>query len=293
MIASLALIFLSGIAAASLCQRLRMPRLVGVLVAGIAAGPFALNLLDASILSISADLRKIALVIILIKAGLSLDPAELKKVGRPALLMSFLPASLEIAAFALFAPCIFGISPVEAALMGAVTAAVSPAVVVPKMVQLMENRLGTEKGVPQLILAGASLDDVFVIVLFSTFCNIAQGSSASAADFAGIPLSILFGVLAGVAAGTLLALLFEAAHARRRTVRNSAKTILVLGIAFLLVALEDMLKARIPFSGLLAVISMACCAASARRPFPSGSLRNSASCGLLLRSSCFSSSAQR
>ncbi len=258
MIASLALIFLSGMAAASLCQRLRMPRLVGVLVVGIAAGPFALNLLGASILSISADLRKIALVIILIKAGLSLDPAELKKVGRPALLMSFLPASLEIAAFALFAPSIFGISPVEAALMGAVTAAVSPAVVVPKMVQLMENRLGTEKGVPQLILAGASLDDVFVIVLFSTFCNIAQGSSASAADFAGIPLSILFGVLAGVAAGTLLALLFEAAHARRRTVRNSAKTILVLGIAFLLVALEDMLKARIPFSGLLAVISMAC-----------------------------------
>ena len=258
MIASLALIFLSGMAAASLCQRLRMPRLVGVLVAGIAAGPFALNLLDASILSISADLRKIALVIILIKAGLSLDPAELKKVGRPALLMSFLPASLEIAAFALFAPCIFGISTVEAALMGAVTAAVSPAVVVPKMVQLMENRLGTEKGVPQLILAGASLDDVFVIVLFSTFCNIAQGSSASAVDFAGIPLSILFGVLAGVAAGTLLALLFEAAHARRRTVRNSAKTILVLGIAFLLVALEDMLKARIPLSGLLAVISMAC-----------------------------------
>ena len=171
MIASLALIFLSGMAAASLCQGLRMPRLVGVLVAGIAAGPFALNLLDASILSISADLRKIALVIILIKAGLSLDPAELKKVGRPALLMSFLPASLEIAAFALFAPSIFGISPVEAALMGAVTAAVSPAVVVPKMVQLMENRLGTEKGVPQLILAGASLDDVFVIVLFSTFCN--------------------------------------------------------------------------------------------------------------------------
>ncbi len=258
MIASLALIFLSGMAAASLCQGLRMPRLVGVLVAGIAAGPFALNLLDASILSISADLRKIALVIILIKAGLSLDPAELKKVGRPALLMSFLPASLEIAAFALFAPCIFGISPVEAALMGAVTAAVSPAVVVPKMVQLMENRLGTEKGVPQLILAGASLDDVFVIVLFSTFCNIVQGSSASAAGFAGIPLSILFGVLAGVAAGTLLALLFEAAHARRRTVRNSAKTILVLGIAFLLVALEDMLKARIPLSGLLAVISMAC-----------------------------------
>ena len=258
MIASLALIFLSGMAAASLCQGLRMPRLVGVLVAGIAAGPFALNLLDASILSISADLRKIALVIILIKAGLSLDPAELKKVGRPALLMSFLPASLEIAAFALFAPCIFGISPVEAALMGAVTAAVSPAVVVPKMVQLMENRLGTEKGVPQLILAGASLDDVFVIVLFSTFCNIVQGSSASAAGFAGIPLSILFGVLAGVAAGTLLALLFEAAHARRRPVRNSAKTMLVLGIAFLLVALEDMLKARIPLSGLLAVISMAC-----------------------------------
>ena len=136
MIASLALIFLSGMAAASLCQRLRMPRLVGVLVVGIAAGPFALNLLGASILSISADLRKIALVIILIKAGLSLDPAELKKVGRPALLMSFLPASLEIAAFALFAPSIFGISPVEAALMGAVTAAVSPAVVVPKMVQL-------------------------------------------------------------------------------------------------------------------------------------------------------------
>lgn len=184
MLTSLALILLVGLAAASVCRALRLPPMVGMLAAGILLGPHALNLLDGSILGISADLRQMALVIILIKAGLSLRPADLKQVGRPALLMSFLPASFEIAAFVLLAPVVFGVSRLEAAIMGSVLGAVSPAVVVPRMVRLMEEGRGVGKGVPQLVPAGTSLDDVFVIVLFGTFLGMAQGEGAGV-DSAG------------------------------------------------------------------------------------------------------------
>ncbi|MCH5287793.1 MAG: cation:proton antiporter [Christensenellaceae bacterium] len=257
MLTSLALIFLVGLALASVCQRLRLPRIIGMLVTGVLLGPYALNLLDSSILSVSADLRQMALVIILIKAGLSLNLDDLRRVGRPALLMAFLPALFEIAAFVLFAPLTLGVSPVEAAVMGAVLGAVSPAVVVPRMVQLMDEGYGTDKGIPQLILAGASLDDVFVIVLFSSFVSMAQGGGLQITDFASVPVSIALGVLLGAAAGFLLAWFFEANHARRRLIRNSAKVMIVLGVSFLLLTMEDWLEGVVPVSGLLAVMSMA------------------------------------
>ena len=201
MLTSLALIFLVGLSMAEICKRCRLPRIIGMLLTGMALGPFALDLLDASILSISAQLRQMALIIILLKAGLSLNLSDLKKVGRPAVMMSFVPASFEILAFVLIAPSILNLTRVEAALMGAVMGAVSPAIVVPRMVQLMEEKYGTGKGIPQLILAGASCDDVFVIVLFSTFLGMAQGGAFKLIKLAQIPTSIVLGICLGLAAG--------------------------------------------------------------------------------------------
>lgn len=258
MLTSLSLIFLAGLAMAALCQAFRLPRIIGMLFTGILLGPYVLNLLDPSILSVSADLRQLALIIILLKAGLSLNLADLKKVGRPAIMMAILPASFEILAFFLFAPSILHITPMEAAVMGAVMGAVSPAVVIPRMVQLMESNYGTDKSIPQLIMAGASCDDIFVIVLFSTFSSMARGGSAQAMDFVNIPVSILSGILLGWAAGYGLSLLFETAYIRRHYIRNSMKVIIVLGTAFLLMATETWLKGIFAVSGLLAVVSMAC-----------------------------------
>ena len=258
MLTSLAFIFLVGLAAAAICQQLKLPRIIGMLITGIILGPYVLDLLDPSILSISSELRQMALIIILLKAGLSLDLSDLKKVGRPAVLMSFVPASFEILAFFLFAPHILGIKPIEAAVMGAVLAAVSPAIVVPRMVRLMDQNYGTDKSIPQLILAGASCDDIFVIVLISTFSNITQGGNAHLMDFVNIPVSILFGIVLGGITGYLLSLFFETAHAHKHCVRNSMKVIIVLGISFLLMAIETWMKDIVSISGLLAVVSMAC-----------------------------------
>lgn len=258
MLTSLALIFLAGLAMAALCSLLRLPRIIGMLFTGILLGPYVLGLLDPSILAISADLRQMALIIILIKAGLSLDLGDLRRVGRPAVLMSFLPASFEILAYILFAPMLLGITRLEAAVMGAVLGAVSPAVVVPRMVRLMEEGRGIQEGVPQLILAGASCDDVFVIVLFSAFTGMAQGGSVNLAEFVGIPVSICTGILLGLAVGWLLCRFFDLAWNRGLPVRGSMKVLIVLGISFLLVAAEDWLEGILPLSGLLAVMAMAC-----------------------------------
>ena len=259
MLTSLALIFLVGLALAALCQKLKLPRIIGMLATGILLGPCVLNVLDGSILSISADLRKLALVIILLKAGLSLDLGDLKKVGRPAILMSCLPATCEIIGYVLLAPYFLGVTRVEAAVMGAVLAAVSPAVVVPRMVQLIESGCGTKKSIPQMVLAGASCDDIFVIVLFTTFLHTAQGQQTDAArGLLRVPVSILLGIALGAAVGLLLNLLFEAAYARGRCIRGSMKVIVVLGVSFLLAAAEDRLEGIVPVSGLLAVVSMAC-----------------------------------
>ena len=258
MITSLAFIFLVGLALAALCQRLHLPRIIGMLFTGILLGPYVLNVLDPSILSISADLRQMALIIILLKAGLSLDLADLKKVGRPAVMMACVPASFEILAFFLLAPAILGVNRIEAAVMGAVLGAVSPAVVVSRMVQLMDSCYGTGKSIPQMVLAGASCDDIYVIVLFSTFVSMAQGGAAHVMDFVNIPVSIVLGVLLGAAAGWLLSQFFETAYAHKHYVRNSMKVIVVLGVSFLLMAVETWLEGIVSVSGLLAVVSMAC-----------------------------------
>lgn len=258
MLTSLAFIFLVGLSLAGICQRLHLPRILGMLVTGILLGPYVLNLLDPSILSISSDLRQMALIIILLKAGLSLNLSDLKRVGRPAIMMSFVPASCEILAFFLFAPYILGITRIEAAVMGAVLGAVSPAVVIPRMVQLMDERYGTNKSIPQLIMAGASCDDIFVIVLFSTFVSMAQGGSANVADFLNIPVSILLGIALGAVVGYLLSRFFETAYAHKHYVRNSMKVIVVLGMSFLLMSIETWLEGIVSVSGLLAVVSMAC-----------------------------------
>ena len=251
MLTSLALIFLFGLIFGALFQKLRLPPLLGMLIVGIVLGPYALNWLDDSLLSISADLRQIALIIILTRAGLNLNISDLKKVGRPAILMCFLPACFEILGMLVLAPPLLHISYLDAAIMGAVVGAVSPAVIVPKMLRLMEEGYGTKKSIPQLILAGASVDDVFVIVLFSSFTGLAKGESLSPWRFAEIPISILLGILLGAALGLLLAFFFQKVH-----VRDSVKVLLLLSFSFLLVALEDALEGIVPISGLIAVMSL-------------------------------------
>lgn len=258
MLTSLAFIFLVGLSLAAICQALKLPRIIGMLITGILLGPYVLNVLDPSILSISSELRQIALIIILLKAGLSLNLADLKKVGRPAIMMACIPATFEILAYFLLAPYFLGITRLEAAVMGAVMGAVSPAVVVPRMVQLMDEKYGTAKSIPQMILAGASCDDIYVIVLFSTFSTMAQGGSAHLKDFINIPVSIILGIALGSVAGYLLSLFFETDYAHSHMVRNSMKVIVVMGVAFLLMSIETWLKPVVSVSGLLAVISMAC-----------------------------------
>mgnify|MGYP000539940015 FL=1 len=258
MLTSLSLIFLVGLAMGAICQRLKLPRIIGMLATGIVLGPYVLDMLDPSILSISSELRKMALIIILIKAGLSLDLSDLKKAGRPAVLLSFVPATFELMGYIVCAPLILGVSRVDAAVMGAVLAAVSPAVVVPRMVSLIEKRYGTKKAIPQMILAGASCDDIFVIVLFTTFLSMVQGGSVSVTNFINIPVSIVLGVILGAVTGWGLYLFFETSYAHRHCVRNSMKVIIVLGFSFLLVSIESWLEGKVAISGLLAVVSMAC-----------------------------------
>ncbi len=258
MLTSLAFIFLVGLAMAAICQKIRLPRIIGMMITGIVLGPYVLDWLDPSILGISSELRQMALIIILIKAGLSLNLADLKKAGRPAILMAFVPASFEILGYVVFAPVFLGVTRTEAAVMGAVLAAVSPAVVVPRMVQLIEEKYGTEKSIPQMILAGASCDDIFVIVLFTTFAGMAQGGHADLRSFTNIPISIVLGIALGIVVGLLVGLLFETAYQRGQYIRNSTKVVIVLGVSFLLMAAETWAKPYVSVSGLLAVVSMAC-----------------------------------
>lgn len=258
MLASLAFIFLAGLAMAAICQLLKLPRIIGMLVTGIILGPHVLNLLDYSVLTISADLRQMALIIILLKAGLSLNLADLKRVGRPALMMSFVPASFEILAFFLIAPYLLNITRIEAAVMGAVLGAVSPAIVVPRMVKLMDERQGTNKSIPQLIMAGASCDDIYVIVVFSTFTEMAQGGSARLIDFINIPISIILGVILGSITGYVLSTFFDKTYSHMHLIRNSTKVIIILGFSFMMMAIETWLDGILAISGLLAVVSMAC-----------------------------------
>ena len=252
MFASLAFVFLFGLAGAAVFEKMKLPRIIGMLLVGILIGPYALGLLDPTILSISGDLRKLALMLILLRAGLSLDLGDLKRIGRSAVMMAFVPATFEVLAVVLFAPGILGITRVEAAVMGAVLGAVSPAVVVPRMVRLMEEGRGTKQGIPQMIMAGASCDDVYVIVLFSTFTRMAQGGGARLADFAAVPVSIVLGALVGAVSGFLLNRLFE-----RGKIADTMRIILTLAVGCLLIALEGWLEGTVALSGLLGVMGMA------------------------------------
>ncbi len=249
MLTSIAYVFLFGLALGSLAKRLYMPSLVGMLLAGILLGPYGFDQLSGELLAISADLRQLALVIILLRAGLSLELDDLKRAGRPALLMCFVPAACEVLGMWLLAPRLLGVSPLDAAIMGAVVGAVSPAVIVPRMLRLMEEGYGAAKGIPQMVLAGASVDDVFVIVLFTSFTGMAQGGRFSPAALVGVPVSILLGGAAGLALGLLLAELFA-----RLQMRDSVKVLLLLALALLLLELEHALEGTLPFSGLLAVM---------------------------------------
>ena len=249
MLLSISLILILGMFMGWICQKIKLSSLLGMLITGIVLGPYVLNLLDDSILGISAELRKIALIIILTRAGLGLDLSGLKKIGRPAVLMCFVPASFELIGMILLAPKLMGLTVLEAAIMGAVLAAVSPAVVVPRMVKLMDEGYGVNEGIPQLILAGASVDDVYVIVLFSTFVGMMQGEGASILKFVNIPVSIFWGIAIGLLLGVLLAYFFKKVH-----IRDTSKVLIILSISFLLVVIEDKLTTAITFSSLIAVM---------------------------------------
>lgn len=249
MLLSISLILIVGMSMGYICSKLKLPSLIGMLATGIILGPYVLNLLDSSILGISADLRKIALIIILTRAGFGLDLSGLKKIGRPAILMCFVPATLELIGMIIIAPKLMGISVLEAAIMGSVLAAVSPAVVVPRMVKLMDEGYGVKEGIPQLILAGASVDDVYVIVLFSTFIGMIQGENASILNFINIPVSIFLGILIGLFIGYLMANFFKKVH-----IRDTSKVLIILSVSFLLVVIEDSLTTSITFSSLIAIM---------------------------------------
>ena len=246
MLLSISLILIVGMSLGYICQKLKLPSLLGMLITGMILGPYVLNLLDPNILAISADLRKIALIIILTRAGLGLDLSALRKLGRPAFLMCFLPATFELIGIVLLAPTLLDLSPLEAAIMGAVLAAVSPAVVVPRMVKLMDEGY---KDIPQLILAGASVDDVYVIVLFSTFIGMIQGQGANIMSFINIPISIILGILIGLLLGLLLSYFFKNIH-----IRDTSKVLIIISISLLLVVLEDSLTTSITFSSLISIM---------------------------------------
>ncbi len=257
---SLGLIMLSGLVMGQICKKIKLPPLFGMIIAGIVIGPYVLNLIDKSVLDISSQLRKIALIIILSRAGLSLNIADLKKVGRPAVLMCFVPACFEILGMALLAPKFLGISLPEALVMGAVVGAVSPAVIVPKMIKLMEDKWGTKKSIPQMILAGASVDDVFVIVMFYSFTHLVQTNDFSAVSFVKIPVSILTGIAAGAIIGCMLGRLFK-----KTNMRTTVQLIILMSVSFMLVAFEDKFSDSVPFS---ALISVMCIGIAAKKTAP-------------------------
>lgn len=251
MLLSLSLILIVGFSLSGILGKLRLPGLLGMILTGIALGPFALDLISDDILNISVELRQIALIIILTRAGLAIDIKDLKRVGRPAILMCFVPATFEIVAVTLLAPPLLGVSLLEAAIMGAVLAAVSPAVIVPRMLHLMESGYGKDKSIPQLIMAGASVDDIYVIVLFTAFMGMYSGSGFDASAIISVPIAILLGMLLGIVSGLILVWIFKKFH-----MRDTVKVLILLSTAFLFVSLEAFLKPYVPVSGLLAVMAL-------------------------------------
>ena len=251
MLFSLAIIFLFGMFLSKIFKNFKLPGLLGMLIAGILLGPYVFNLLDCKIIGISAELRQIALIITLAKAGINLDISELKKIGRPAILMCFVPASFEIIGIVIFAPKLLGISVLESVLLGTVLAAVSPAVIIPLMLKIKEQGYGTNKAIPQMIMAGASVDDVFVIILFTTFSGLLKTGEINVETLIQFPTSIILGLLGGIGAGLLLSCIFKKMH-----MKDSVKIIIILSLSFLFISFENILTSFIGFSGLLAVMAL-------------------------------------
>ena len=251
MLTSIAIILLVGLLAGWLFTKIKLPSLLGMILVGIILGPQCLNMVDESILNISGDLRQIALVIILTRAGLSLKLEDLKKAGRPAILMCFVPACIEMIGTIIFAPLLLGVSYLEAAIIGSVIAAVSPAVIVPRMIKLMEEGYGKDKSIPQLIMAGASVDDVFVIVVFTALTTLASTGEMSATSFLQIPISVLLGIILGSIVGMVLVGFFKKFH-----LRDTVKVVIIISISFLLLEVQNRLEGVVPVSGLLAIMSM-------------------------------------
>lgn len=251
MLLSIALIIFLSLSLAKLFSFIKLPSIIGMLISGIILGPFVLNLIDPTILEVSADLRQIALIVILVRAGLSLDLSDLRKVGRPAFLLSFIPATIEMVAITLLAPLFFQITYIEAAILGAVVAAVSPAVVVPRMIKLMQSGHGKEKRIPHLVLASASIDDVFVIIIFMSLIQTYQSDNFSMFSILSIPIAIILGVSIGILTGYTLTKYFKKFH-----IRDTVKVLIIFAVSFLLVTLDDAIRDIVPFSGLIGVISM-------------------------------------
>lgn len=250
MLNSLALIILFGLISAMILEKLKLPNIIGMLIVGILLGPSMFNMIDESLLNISGDIKEIALIIILLKAGLSLDLTDLKKVGRPAIFLCFLPATFEILGFLFFGPKLLGLTLLESAILGAVMGAVSPAVIVPRMTYLLENGYG-KKGLPQMVIAGSSADDVYVIVIFTALLALAKGSKVSIMNFLNIPISIILGIFLGVLVGSIMVYLFK-----NYKLRNTYKVIILLSICFLFVSIEKSLEGKLAISGFLAIMAM-------------------------------------
>ena len=251
MLTSIAIIFLMGLLLGKIFNVFKLPSLLGYILTGVIISPYALNIVDESLLNIASQIRQIALVVILTRAGLLLNIKELKKVGRPAILMCFLPACFEILSVIIIGPVLFGITRVEAAIVGSVIAAVSPAVIVPRMIKLIEERYGQEHAIPQLILAGASVDDVFVIVIFTAMTALEAAGDFSLISFTKIPISILTGIFVGGVVGYGLVLFFKRKH-----IRDTTKVLIIISISFLLLELENKINDIIPMSGLLAIMRL-------------------------------------
>lgn len=250
MLTSIAIILLLGYVSGWLFSKMKLPSLIGMILLGICIGPYALNVLDSSLLEISSSIRQVALVIILTRAGLSLNLEDLKRVGRPAILMCFVPACFEMLGIVLLGPLLFNISLVEALVIGTVVAAVSPAVIVPRMISLIDQGYGKEHSIPQLILAAASVDDIFVIVVFTVATSLALTNEVSMLRFVEIPVSIILGILLGIVTGMLVVKFYQ-----KVSMRKVVQVFVLLSISFLLLEVETLLKGLVPVSGLLAIMA--------------------------------------
>lgn len=251
MLFSLSLILIIGFSLSGIFKHFKLPGLLGMILTGIILGPYMLDLISDDILNISSELRQIALIVILMRAGLTVDINDLKKVGRPAVLMCFIPASMEILAITFLGHMLFNISYLESAILGTVLAAVSPAVVVPRMISLIESGYGKSKSIPQIIMAGASVDDIYVIVLFTSFLGMYSGDEFKFSSIVSVPISIILGIILGIITGVILVKVFKRIH-----MRDTVKVLIILSISFIFVSLETFLKPYFAISGLLAVMAL-------------------------------------